>query len=259
MTASSPPTTSAVAENPSSFVGKRLTLVGEVDAVFNERAFELEGNEALFDSSLLVLTRSPVRIGGQTLRDDDRVSVTGTVRNFVVAELERDLDWDLNPELEVEWRNRRAFVAESISKVAEQARWSEKESERDGVLLGMVSTLYVADPKTLAGHKIELASVPVQQRMGEGLWLGAEHTDQIFIAPADAAKLPNVQAGDRIDVTGTIREMPSAQEAISRWSLQPQLAEQIEDEVIYIEAQSVQQSKEPRGTAQREQEKPGNK
>lgn len=256
-TAPPTPTTENVAESPMQYLGKKLTLTGEVDAVYGDRAFELEGNEAFFDSSLLVLTRSPVRLAGQMVRDDDRVSVTGTVRNFVVADLERDLDWDLTPELEVEWRNKPALVADSISSLAEQARWAEKDTEREGVLLGLVSMFYVPDPKALSGQKIELDGVPVQEVMGDGVWVGANHSGRVFVAGAESKKLPKLQRGDRVDVVGTIREMPDAKQAIQRWGLQPKIATEIDEEVVYIEAQTAKKSEDASGgTAQSKQTPP---
>lgn len=248
------PTTEAVAENTARYTGQKLTLTGEVDEVFGDRAFELEGNDVIFDSSLLVLTRSPVRLSGRAPQDDDRVVVTGTVRNFVVADLERELNWDLTPELEVDWRNKPALVAESISSISESARWSEQQAEQDGVLVGLVSMYYVPDPKALVGQKIELEGVPVQQTMGDGVWLGANHTDQVFAVPSESGQLPKLSAGDSVDLKGTVREMPSAEQAIERWSLSSDLAPQIQEEVVYIEASSVKKGDKPKGTAQADKE-----
>lgn len=234
------PTTEQVAERPVQYLGKELTLIGEVDEVYGDRAFELEG-DGWIDDSLLVLTRSPVRLSGGMLKDDDRVSVTGTVRSFMVAELERELGWDLTPELEIEWRSKNALVAESISAMTESARWSEKDAKQ-GALVGLVSFFYVPDPATLVGQELELERVPVREVQGKAVWVGAQHSDQLLVAPAGGAQLPALAAGDELDVEGTLRKMPPAKDAIERWGLKPALRSEISEEVVYLEARELKKS-----------------
>lgn len=233
------PTTEAVLEDPNRYIGKKLALTGEVDRVYSDRAFELEGNEAFFDSSVLVLTRSPVRLGGRMLRDDDKVSVVGAMRDFVVADLERELSWDLNPDLELEWRNKPAFVAESISRLSTDARWSEQELERQGTLVGLVAFYVSPDATALSGEKIEVNGAKVERQLGRGFWIGPDPTRHVFVAPANGAQLPAVSPGAHVDIKGSIHLMPSAHEAAQRWSLDRKARSQIEQEDVYIEAKSV--------------------
>jgi hypothetical protein len=98
--------------------GDRLTLVGQVGKVYNSRAFALEGdgNDAGADE-LLVLSESPIQLPGKPLSEDDRVTVTGSVRPFTVAELERDLGWSFSPDFAAAWRDRKALIVDSVRRL----------------------------------------------------------------------------------------------------------------------------------------------
>src|SRR5690606_23912633 len=96
------------------FYGRQVRLTGEVDEVFSDRAFELEGTGWAFDDDITVLARTSVQLAGAGLEDGDELIVSGTVRPMVVAEVERELGWDLSPELEVRLKERPVLVADSI-------------------------------------------------------------------------------------------------------------------------------------------------
>lgn len=232
------PTVERIIEQPHQFIGKRVTLTGEVDTVHGPQAFELEGEGLIFDEEILVLTRSPVRLAGDMLEDEDDVIVTGTVRMLVVADIERELGWDLDPALETQWQNKPVLVAEAISKVSEYARWSEGE-EQEGTRLGVLSMHMAATPEALAGQRIVLERVPVRSRAGKGLWIGDNQHTQVFVVPGDDAELPRIAAGERVDVRGTLRPTPPAKEATTRWNLDQAHATRMSQEPLYIEAAEI--------------------
>lgn len=172
-------------EQPASFIGQRVTVSGEVDEIFSNRSFVIEDNsDVIFEDQVLVLTR-PVAFGGATLRDDDRVVVRGKVRLFAVKDLETELGWDLDQSVKVgQWETKPVIVADSVSKVAEYARWTEVE-EPEGVGVGLVSIYFVEqDPKTLIGQQVSLESVPVQAITEQGLWFGQDGGYRLFVAAA---------------------------------------------------------------------------
>lgn len=65
-------------------------------------------------SDLLVLVATPK----QAIDDDEKVAVTGVLRKFVVADLERDYDltWDLELQrkLEAEYSNKPVLIANFV-------------------------------------------------------------------------------------------------------------------------------------------------
>lgn len=126
------PTVEKIENNPLDYSGKRVTVNGEVDDVFSARAFELESDDdpfEIFEEDLLVVSRSPMSFSGGALEDDDKVVVTGTVKWFVIADLERDVGWDLGPELETQFADEAIIVAESITRIENQSNWSESSEE----------------------------------------------------------------------------------------------------------------------------------
>ena len=108
-----------VADHPEVYLGKTVTVRGEVGEALGPRGFALEDDDLLFEDRVLVLTT-----GQMTDRDgrplapnalvDRPVWVTGTVRLFNRAETERDLGIDLDDELFAEWEGQPAIVARSI-------------------------------------------------------------------------------------------------------------------------------------------------
>lgn len=234
------PTVEDVSDEPAQYYGERLTVTGEVDEVYGPRGFVLEGSGGIFDDEIPVLTRSDVRVGGVPLEDDDEVIVTGTVRRFVVTDIEREVGWDLDQEIEVAMRDKPVLVAESIRRVEEAARWSESEPE--GVLVGTYTIVTAVDPDALVGQRVEVPGIQVQSTMGKGLWVGESHTSQLFVAPAAGTELGGLSRGDRVDVTGMVRRMPAAAEAIRQWDLPAALRQQIQEEPLYIEATRIQRS-----------------
>jgi hypothetical protein len=231
----------AIKEAPGHYFGKTVHVSGEVDQIFSDRAFELEGSGWAFDDNIIVLTKAPVRVVGAPLASGDDVIVTGTVRPFTVAEVERDLGWDLGTDLEVKLSKRPVLVASSISKVTEYGRWSGT-SEADPI----VNTLTVAmgDPAMLAGRKVDLERERVQAVMGKGLWVGPTHMSQVFVLPA--SDLKDVQPGDWVRVTGTLQKAPK--DAAKSWELPANMAGVVGEESLFVDGATVTEvAQRPKG------------
>lgn len=95
-----------IAGDPGKYAGQTVTVVADVEEVLGPGAFKLDEDAAVaggVDNDLLVLSKK-----AGTLADIDdqwtnnRVSVTGKVGKFTVVEVEREIGWDLAPELEAE-------------------------------------------------------------------------------------------------------------------------------------------------------------
>jgi hypothetical protein len=111
----------AIAGNPDSYLGRTVTVVADVEEVHGPLAFSLDEDAPLaggVDNDVLVLSPK-----AGSLRDIDdqwlnnKVRVTGKVAKLTVVEAERELGWDLNPELEVEVeRSRAVLIATSVER-----------------------------------------------------------------------------------------------------------------------------------------------
>jgi hypothetical protein len=111
-----------IQEDPTKFVGQSVTVVADVEEVHSPRAFSLDEDSPAaggIDNDLMVLYPQ-----SGSLRDIDdqwlnnKVRVTGTVGAVNVVEIEREIGWDLSPELEMEVGKAKAvLIARTVERV----------------------------------------------------------------------------------------------------------------------------------------------
>jgi hypothetical protein len=111
-----------IQEDPTRFVGQSVTVVADVEEVHSPRAFSLDEDSAAaggIDNDLMVL--SPQAGNLQDIDDqwlNNKVRVTGTVGTVNVVEIEREIGWDLSPELETEvGRAKAVIIAKTVERV----------------------------------------------------------------------------------------------------------------------------------------------
>lgn len=100
-----------IAEEPNPFMGKTVTISGKVAEVIGANAFTLDDQELIGGKELLVVGAMPA-IG--SIDAGNTVRVTGLVRQFVTAEIERDFDIDLQPGLKAEYEGKPVAIAHSL-------------------------------------------------------------------------------------------------------------------------------------------------
>lgn len=232
------PTPEKVVDEPARYLGQEISLSGEVDDVYGQRAFELEGTKPFFDEELLVLTKSPVAISGAALRNNDHVVVTGTVREFSSADLNRELGWEVSAELDEEWRDKPVIVAKSIVRADAARAWRE-----DRVVgppeIAFVSVYLSADPAGLAGQEIHIIGANVRSTAGKGLWIGNTERSQMYVVPTDSEAPPSILPGDRVDVRGKLRMAPSNEAEVRALGFDEATTDPMAGEALYIEASSL--------------------
>lgn len=115
-----------IVSEPNSYFGREVTVVADVEEVFGPYAFALDEDAPLrggIDRDMLVLTRKSTNladIDDQWLMN--KVRVTGTIGRISVVEIEREIGWDLDPELEVELEGAGAvLIAQSVERVEDAA------------------------------------------------------------------------------------------------------------------------------------------
>lgn len=227
----------AIKEAPGRFYGKTVHVSGEIDAVYSDRAFQLEGTGWAFDDNITVLTKQPVRVAGAPLADGDDVIVTGTVRPFVVADVERDIGWDLASDLEIRLSKRPVLVADSITKVGEYGTWSAPgtAAAKPETLTSRLTIVATVEPSALVGRPVELGHERVRAVVGKGLWVGPTYMSQVFVLPTGDIK--DIQPGDSVKVTGTLQMVPK--DAVKKWELPADMAGAVSEEALYIDAAAV--------------------
>jgi hypothetical protein len=222
-----------IQRSPLAYLDRDVTVIGKVDEVFDERAFELEGDGIIWPKKLLVVARAPVRFGPTKLAGDEELVVSGTVRRMSPGdgELERDLGQGVDRELARRYGDQAILVADSVRLVETQARWSKPFQQ--GAIVSAIRLLSALDPTIFAGHALDLANVPVRATTGRGLWVGFGPHSELFLAALHETQLVGIEAGDHVAIRGTVRELPAAGPAAKEPRLEPARAR---GEKVYIEA-----------------------
>jgi hypothetical protein len=115
-------TVGKIVGNLNDYLGKTVTVVADVQEVLGPRAFTLDEDDVLaggIDNDMLVV--SP-QAGNLTPIENNwlknKVRVTGTVRGVAVAEIEREVGWDLDRKIEAEFKDVKAvLVASSVERL----------------------------------------------------------------------------------------------------------------------------------------------
>jgi hypothetical protein len=107
---------------PDEYFGRTVTVVADVEEVFGPMAFALDEDAPLrggIDRDILVLAKNAgnlADIDDQWL--NNKVRVTGTVGRVSVVEVEREIGWDLDPQIETELERAGAIlIASSVERV----------------------------------------------------------------------------------------------------------------------------------------------
>jgi hypothetical protein len=101
----------ALARDPRQHYGKVVMVQADVERLLGPHMFLLDEDAAFAGPDILVLVPS----GTKGLAADADVRVTGTVRPYVRAELERDFDWfGEEGEVNIDLRGRPVIVADSV-------------------------------------------------------------------------------------------------------------------------------------------------
>ena len=110
-----------LARDHKNYYGQTVTVKAEVEHIIDNRTFTLDEDSILAGSDVLVLVPAGVT---STLAADQQVTVTGKVRPYVMAELEKDYAWFQNGKLvervgdKVDLTTRPVLVATSVRTAA---------------------------------------------------------------------------------------------------------------------------------------------
>lgn len=107
-----------LAKDGKKFYGQNVTVRAEVEDVLDSHSFTLDEDSVLAGPDVVVLV--PAGFDVSRLARDQVVTVSGKVRPYVMAELERDFDWFKNGKIvtagtKVDYNTRPVLVAETIT------------------------------------------------------------------------------------------------------------------------------------------------
>jgi hypothetical protein len=111
------PVPGEIGEQPQTYYNKVIAVPADVARVYSPNAFVLEDDTLLGNNPLLVLVTNQLKEGAP-IKQGERIVATGTLRPFVVTELERDykFGWDaqLQNQLETEYSKKPVLIVEGI-------------------------------------------------------------------------------------------------------------------------------------------------
>lgn len=93
--------------------GEHITVEGKVDTVYNDQAFTMKAG--IFHDNLLVV--APKDIIAEALAAPAKVRVTGTVKEMIISETEREYAIDFDNAVEVKWERKPYLAADSLERL----------------------------------------------------------------------------------------------------------------------------------------------
>jgi len=107
-------TTEEVTDNTAQLIGKTVTIRSEPVKKVGNNTFTVSDEEFFGNETILVVNASGQPLALPT--DDTEVQVTGEVRRFVIADVNRDYNFlNLEPNLYVDYEGKPAIIAQSIA------------------------------------------------------------------------------------------------------------------------------------------------
>jgi hypothetical protein len=206
-------------QNPSKYIGIRLSVDAEVEDVLGPRLFTIdEPNWGDLDGELLVVVPTSL---AAIVREDDRVTLTATVKPFVSSDLEREWGWSgLDPSVETDVGMKPILVAERVVGgdstsvvLIETDPPSASVRGAAGTTTPLTDVAAVAGgDEDLVGRRVTLDDVRVSDAAAQGGFYLESGDQAIFVLPADRNPAHS-NGGDMVSVEGVILEAPRGMDA----------------------------------------------
>jgi hypothetical protein len=186
-------TAEKVAENTNQWVGKTVTIRSKPIQKIAPNTFTMGSNQFFGQQPILVVNASGkpfVLPAGQT----PDVQATGTVRNFVLADIEREYKLGLDPNLYRDYENKPAIIAQSLALAPEPGK------------IGQNPEMYYGKTIAVTGEIGDVKN-PTVFTLDEDQLFGTQDLLVLNAKPKQNAANPNlaVTKGETIAVTGVVR------------------------------------------------------
>lgn len=180
--------TEEVAENTNQYIGQTVTVRSEPIEKISPSTFTIEDDQFFGSQPILVVNAS-----GQPFvfpEDGTDVQVTGEVRNFVIADVEREYNLGLDAKAYAEYENQPAIIAQSIAAAPEPGELTSDPEQ------------YYNKPIAVTGEVEEIQGANAFTLEEEQLFGGQ---DLLVLRVAPATTTPAIQDGEKVAVTGVLR------------------------------------------------------
>lgn len=108
-------------KHPEKWLGKKVTIHGEVEDIEAPNLFTLDG-EGMINDEITVVSKMPAKNGSNSplavpVAENEKVEITGKLNRFAIHEVERSYSLTLDPKVKTEFEGTKYyFVADSIRK-----------------------------------------------------------------------------------------------------------------------------------------------
>jgi len=236
---------------PGQYAGKHVMLSGEVKQVMGPRIFTIGGPE--FGGELLVVSDKalpPVadRNEKEYVSNKDIVLATGTVKNFVLAEVEKTLRLDLPDTTYITWANKPYLEASNVV-ITPRAKIAGEPGEPGATVTEPVTDLVLitgmVQKAPLIGKKVELKQATIQRVDNErAFWIGPDEQHMLFVVLDPAVDLKELQKGKAelsrgqvLMLQGDLQRAPEAAKMKEGWKLSPAEANAVAQSNVYLHVQ----------------------
>jgi hypothetical protein len=199
-------------DKPESYLGKTVTVEGEVDRVLGPHLFTIDERDWVdAERELPVVVPEPfVAI----VRTDAPVLVTGVVQKVPIAKIQQG--WNIlssDPKIKAEIETRPVLVATEVMAAVPAGLSLRVRTGQPVGTSGTGAPGTVTDPaeaarskdKSLVGRRVDLKGVMVTKVTDEGFWINLPSGERIFVL---TDKKSGAKEGGNTSVQGIILEMP---------------------------------------------------
>ncbi len=238
-----------IVENPAAYVGKTVNVTGQVEEILGPRAFTMDSGLSI--GELLVIGRDPYPqvpdVANRAYVVSDLASVTGVVRLFVAADIEREIGWDLDPQIEIEYNSRPVLVVQNVSfrpnpdrsatqntntlqtgvngnmsqapdntNTSQQASANTSQQPNANKITDASVYASTSDKLSLVGREAQLSNVRVVRVVGPRTFTVASGEGEIFVILSDESargvgSQGNIGVGKTLNLTGRFERLEAAQ------------------------------------------------
>ena len=207
-------------DHAAKYMGQTISVDAEVEKVLGPRLFTIdEPNWGDLAGEILVFMDTNL---AALVREDDRVTVTGTMKPFMRAEIERELGWLGREEgVEIDLSSKPVFVATRVVGGTNDmalvirtapAAPADKPVGTTGAPasdapVSSLEKLSAADDD-LVGRRVQLKNVAIASVAKDGgFWVREGDAAHVFVRSSDSSA--TVTAGRNVSIEGVVMQMPS--------------------------------------------------
>ena len=213
-------------DNARKYMGQTVSVDAEVEDVFGPRVFTIdEPNWGDLEGETLVFM--PTNLAA-FVNENDRVTITGTVKPFLRAEIEREWGWlGFDRELEVDLAKKPVLVASrivggnnNVALIVAMDASGEKPVGTSGgaARTGTTGKAAITDAATLArggedlvGQEVDLSGLKVDRLAKQGGFFATVQNSTVFVLPTSKDAAP-VREGDTVSLKGVVFELSDKME-----------------------------------------------